>query len=124
MLNPKRGGMPGKENLNCLPKLHALSGILRSLGWERKGASGHDQRGSHQPVHLAATAALIPWQPPPPDSGGGGQGGDGIRPQPLHNLALHAAQEVVLTLASFAVTKLAYVHVTKAFRELYMRRPA
>ncbi|KXZ50057.1 hypothetical protein GPECTOR_18g37 [Gonium pectorale] len=29
--------------------------------------------------------------------------------------------EVVLTLASFAVTKLAYVRVTKAFREVYMR---
>lgn len=54
--------------------------------------------------------------------GGGGGGPDGAPGQPGHNAiyTLAAAKApIVLTLASFAVTKLAYVRITKLFREHY-----
>lgn len=54
----------------------------------------------------------------------GGGGGDGSA-QPQCEVAaggLGPASEIVLTLASFAVTKLAYVRVTRAFREAYARQ--
>lgn len=63
---------------------------------------------------------MLPNPPPPVDSGGDG-GSGGFNPQRLFTVAAQSAPEVVLTLASFAVTKLAYVRVTKAFRELYLR---
>lgn len=40
----------------------------------------------------------------------------------LHTIAAAAAESVTLTLASFAVTKLAYVRLTKQFRELYAKQ--
>ncbi|EFJ41961.1 hypothetical protein VOLCADRAFT_40475, partial [Volvox carteri f. nagariensis] len=76
------------------------------------------RRWRRRHLHLATSAALLPCQPPPADGGDGGSGGP--MPNPLYSLAVQSPQEVVLTLASFAVTKLAYVRVTKAFRELYM----
>ncbi|GIL85079.1 hypothetical protein Vretimale_9890 [Volvox reticuliferus] len=99
----------------------SITRILQNLGLASDAsASEHrDQRKPLRPVQLATMAALLPCQPPPADSGGGG-GGNPV-PNPLYNLALQPPQEVVLTLASFAVTKLAYVRVTKAFRELYLR---
>ncbi len=60
-----------------------------------------------------------PWPPPPPAGGPGGAGGGGV--QQLFNLAAAALEPVTLTLASFAVTKLAYVRLTKQFRELYLK---
>jgi sulfate transport system substrate-binding protein len=50
---------------------------------------------------------------------GGGGGGGGGASNPLAALAA-AAEPVVLTLASFAVTKLAYVRLTRRFREHYL----
>eukprot|EP00195_Chlamydomonas_chlamydogama_P009412 CAMPEP_0202890210 /NCGR_PEP_ID=MMETSP1392-20130828/709_1 /ASSEMBLY_ACC=CAM_ASM_000868 /TAXON_ID=225041 /ORGANISM="Chlamydomonas chlamydogama, Strain SAG 11-48b" /LENGTH=428 /DNA_ID=CAMNT_0049573747 /DNA_START=132 /DNA_END=1418 /DNA_ORIENTATION=+ len=58
----------------------------------------------------------------------GGGGGDGNHassshsPQLLHTLGQADKEPVVLTLASFAVTKLAYVRLTKKFRENYMSK--
>ncbi|GLC34200.1 hypothetical protein PLESTM_000168800 [Pleodorina starrii] len=100
----------------------AIAGMLRTLGLSRSGSASeaHDRHSRQRPAQLAATAALLPCQPPPAAGGEGGGGGGGT-PQPLYSLALQSPPEVVLTLASFAVTKLAYVRVTKAFRELYMR---
>jgi sulfate transport system substrate-binding protein len=43
-----------------------------------------------------------------------------VRPQPLALVAA-AKEPLVLTVASFAVTKLAYVRLTKLFREHYLR---
>ena len=55
--------------------------------------------------------------------GPGDHGGDPRMPQPLYVTATAAGNApVVLTLASFAVTKLAYVRLTKQFREMYMQR--
>ncbi|KAF8058434.1 sbpA [Scenedesmus sp. PABB004] len=55
------------------------------------------------------------------DGGGAGGAGGGApaRPQPFALLGA-APEAVVLTLASFAVTKLAYVRLTKLFREQYI----
>ncbi len=62
-----------------------------------------------------------------PGRGGGWEGGGGGHgsAQPQCEVAaggLGPASEIVLTLASFAVTKLAYVRVTRAFREAYARQ--
>lgn len=64
--------------------------------------------------------AFLRQGPPPGDAAGsaGGWGGGWI--QELHSLAAAATEPITLTLASFAVTKLAYVRLTKQFRELYM----
>jgi len=48
--------------------------------------------------------------------GGGGSASNGAAP------AAQSKEPIVLTLASFAVTKLAYVRLTKQFRELYLQR--
>ncbi|KAG2486189.1 hypothetical protein HYH03_015151 [Edaphochlamys debaryana] len=86
-------------------------------------ASSAAHRQRQQPPsrpYLLALAALPPPPPPPPAQGD--YGGGGASTQPLGELAAAgSAPEVVLTLASFAVTKLAYVRVTKAFREAYLR---
>ncbi|GBF96023.1 hypothetical protein Rsub_08838 [Raphidocelis subcapitata] len=72
---------------------------------------------------LARPAAAAGGGPPPPAAagqGGGGGGGGGAGAQPLAAVAA-APEPVVLTVASFAVTKMAYVRLTKAFREDYLR---
>ncbi|GFR43164.1 hypothetical protein Agub_g4213 [Astrephomene gubernaculifera] len=82
-------------------------------------ASTTRQQASHtMPLPAKVAAGLFPFLPP-----GGNGGGGGDRPPPPRGGALGGKpqQEVVLTLASFAVTKLAYVRVTKAFREAYQR---
>jgi sulfate transport system substrate-binding protein len=58
-------------------------------------------------------------QPPGSAPGGSGSGWSG-RPQELHAVSAAPPEFVTLTLASFAVTKLAYVRLTKQFRDLYM----
>nr|QKY15135.1 sulfate binding protein, component of chloroplast transporter (sulP) [Polytomella parva] len=60
------------------------------------------------------------------NNGDGGDGGfNGGRPENSGPLELcqvaRAPEPIVLTLSSFAVTKLAYVRLTKAFREEYMK---
>ncbi|MEW5300457.1 MAG: hypothetical protein WDW36_003387 [Sanguina aurantia] len=70
------------------------------------------------PVMAAALAAggggpVEWWQQLTGGGGGGGGGGRSGGGPPL--------KEVILTLASFAVTKLAYVRLTKRFREEYAR---
>ena len=52
--------------------------------------------------------------------GGSGGGGSGSTPQPLLLLGAAPSQPIILTIASFAVTKLAYVRLTKLFREMYL----
>jgi hypothetical protein len=102
--------------------------------------------GAHQAAAWAAAAAALAASssapdaaraaaaPPPllqrggggaegPSQGGGGGGGGGSGagpgPAPVAVVAV-APPPVVLTVASFAVTKMAYVRLTKIFREDYM----
>lgn len=66
-----------------------------------------------------APAKLFGWGGPGSTGSSGSTGGPGGSPgaqaPPVPN-----QEPVVLTLASFAVTKLAYVRLTKIFREVYM----
>ncbi len=70
---------------------------------------------------LAHIAQLQPAGPVPPISGSSGGDGRPSFPQLLHTVAA-AAESVTLTLASFAVTKLAYVRLTKQFRDKYLEQ--
>ncbi|PNW81708.1 hypothetical protein CHLRE_06g257000v5 [Chlamydomonas reinhardtii] len=116
------------------PSPHAASLTPSSSG--QASQQGDPQRSQHQQAqrqdqqqsqsrslqsHLITAATLLPALPPPPPGGNGdGDGGEAAGPQPLADVAAQPP-EVVLTLASFAVTKLAYVRVTRAFREWYER---
>lgn len=66
--------------------------------------------GKHAPCCCATLSAVA----------ANAAGGSGFRgPQPLALIAANK-EPLVLTLASFAVTKLAYVRLTKLFREQYL----
>ncbi|PNH05418.1 Sulfate-binding protein [Tetrabaena socialis] len=80
------------------------------------------RRQSNSTNTLAATSLCASQPPGSGGDGGNDGGGGGNHAKPLYDLGALQQQEVVLTLASFAVTKLAYVRVTKAFREAYQRQ--
>lgn len=116
--------------------LHAQASNLK-LGAQAGSSDPSGQTALANRLQLAAAAAgqaLHTYQPtfqlqllgpsgPRNGSSYGGSWGDGWKAacgaQPLALLA-NAAEPIVLTIASFAVTKLAYVRLTKLFREAYM----
>ena len=98
----------------------------------QSAAAANPLFGSLQAGEACARASAMPnaqgggGKPPGNSSdpgsgwGGGGGGGSTASAQPLALLGA-VPDPVVLTVASFAVTKMAYVRLTKMFRDDYLR---
>ncbi|KAG1657790.1 hypothetical protein FOA52_008180 [Chlamydomonas sp. UWO 241] len=99
-----------------------VAAVWRHLGGVLRASSIPLLASTAQPAHAMPRLAGGGGGPGAGGGGGddGGRGGLASGPQPLATLAAAEKEPVVLTLASFAVTKLAYMRLTKKFREQYL----
>jgi hypothetical protein len=100
--------------------VHLVPCRMQHSGWIMRASSGI----STAPLLSLVAAPGRPGggQGPGWWGGGGGGGGDAAAAGPSGGAGAGQQAPVVLTLASFAVTKLAYVRLTKQFREMYLQR--
>jgi hypothetical protein len=97
---------------------------LSLAAFSQHARAAHAAAGSQQqqPLTQAAGPGGSSGSSSGGDSHGWGFGGpQNPSPQPLALLAAANKEPLVLTVASFAVTKLAYVRLTKLFREKYLQ---